>query len=102
MQFEIGKYAEQIKECCEQFEVRQLDIFGSGARSDFDDQRSDLDFLVTFEETTRIGYFNRYFGLLERLQELFSRRIDLVEEKAIENPYFKKVVAKERKLVFTR
>ncbi len=102
MAFEIGKYIEQIKECCEQFEVRRLDLFGSGARADFDEQRSDLDFLVTFVEPTRIGYSNRYFGLLEKLKEIFNREVDLVEEEAIRNPYFKKVVERERKLVFAR
>jgi hypothetical protein len=102
MKFEIGKYAEQIRESCEQFEVERLDLFGSGARADFDEERSDLDFLVSFEEQTKIGYFNRYFGLLERLQEIFKRKIDLVEEKAIENPYFKRVVEREREVVFAR
>ncbi|MGH9833301.1 MAG: nucleotidyltransferase family protein [Blastocatellia bacterium] len=102
MEFQIGKYAEQIRESCQQFEVERLDLFGSGARADFDEERSDLDFLVTFEEQTKIGYFNRYFGLLEQLQEIFKRKIDLVEEKAIQNPYFKKVVDRERKVVFAR
>ncbi len=102
MRFEIEKYAERIRESCEQFEVERLDLFGSGARADFDEERSDLDFLVTFDEQTRIGYFDRYFGFLERLQEIFKRKIDLVEEKAIQNPYFKKVVDRERKIVFAR
>jgi hypothetical protein len=102
MKFEIGKYAEQIRESCEQFEVERLDLFGSGARADFDEERSDLDFLVTFLQQTKIGYSNRYFGLLEKLKEIFNRKVDLVEEKAIRNPYFKKVVERERKLVFAR
>ena len=102
MAFDIGKYAEQLKECCEQFEVARLDLFGSGTRDDFNAEQSDLDFLVTFEGPTRIGYFDRYFGLLERLGEIFNRRVDLVEEAAITNPYFRKVVNRERKLVFAR
>ena len=102
MAFEIGKYAEQLNQCCVQFEVVRLDLFGSGARDDFNEERSDLDFLVTFDEPTRIGYFDRYFGLMEKLGEVFNRKVDLVEEKAITNPYFRKVVNRERKLVFAR
>lgn len=102
MAFDISQYVEQVVACCEQHEVLRLDLFGSGVRADFDPQRSDLDFLVTFTEQTAIGYFDRYFGLLERLGELFSRKVDLVEEKAITNPYFRKVVNRERKLVFAR
>ncbi len=102
MAFEIGKYQEQLKACCEQFEVVRLDLFGSGTRADFNAERSDLDFLVTFAEPTSIGYFDRYFGLLEKLGEIFNRQVDLVEEAAITNPYFRKVVNRERTLVFAR
>lgn len=102
MKFEIGKYAEQIKECCEQFEVQRLDLFGSGTRDDFNEARSDLDFLVTFAEPPQMGASDRYFGMLMRLGEIFNRKVDLVEEKAITNPYFRKVVNRERKLVFAR
>ena len=102
MAFEIGRYTEQLKQCCEQFEVVRLDLFGSGVRDDFNEERSDLDFLVTFDEPTKIGYFDRYFGLMGKLGEVFNRKVDLVEEKAITNPYFRKVVNRERKLVFAR
>ncbi len=102
MAFEIEKYAEQLRELCEQYEVIRLDLFGSATRADFDAERSDLDFLVTFAEPPRMRYSDRYFGLLERLGEIFNRKIDLVEESAITNPYFKKVVDRERKHVFAR
>lgn len=102
MAFDITRYADQLRQCCEQFEVVRLDLFGSGVRDDFSEERSDLDFLVTFDEPTRIGYFDRYFGLMEKLAEVFNRKVDLVEEKAITNPYFRKVVNRERKLVFAR
>ncbi|MBL8189726.1 MAG: nucleotidyltransferase domain-containing protein [Acidobacteria bacterium] len=102
MAFEVSRYAEQLKQCCEQFEVVRLDLFGSGVRDDFNEERSDLDFLVTFDEPTKIGYFDRYFGLMEKLSDIFNRKVDLVEEKAITNPYFRKVVNRERKLVFAR
>ena len=102
MAFEIEKYAEQLRELCEQYEVNRLDMFGSAVRADFNDERSDLDFLVTFNEPPKMRYSDRYFGLLARLGEVFNREIDLVEENAITNPYFRKVVNRERKLVFAR
>ena len=102
MAFEIGRYAEQLKQCCDQFEVVRLDLFGSGARDDFNEERSDLDFLVTFDEPPKMGYAARYFGLLDRLGQIFNRKIDLVEEQAITNPYFRRVVNRERKHVFAR
>lgn len=102
MAFDLNKYSEQIKESCEQFEVLRWDLFGSAARDDFNEERSDLDFLVTFDELSQMGYADRYFGLLEKLEMIFNRKVDLVEEKAIRNPYFRRVVNRERKYVFAR
>ncbi|MBV8612871.1 MAG: nucleotidyltransferase domain-containing protein, partial [Acetobacteraceae bacterium] len=50
---------------CRRFHVRQLDLFGSGADERFDPLRSDLDFLVTFEELSSDAYADAYFGLRE-------------------------------------
>lgn len=102
MAFEIGKYLEQLREYCERYGVVRLDLFGSAARDDFNEDRSDLDFLVTFEEPSKMDYADRYFGLLEDLQKLFNRKVDLIEEKAIRNPYFRRVVNRERKDVLAR
>lgn len=102
MAFEIGKYLEQLREYCERYGVVRLDLFGSAARDDFNEERSDLDFLVTFEEPPKMDYADRYFGLLEDLQKLFNRKVDLIEEKAIRNPYFRRVVNRERKDVLAR
>lgn len=102
MAFDVTRYADQLRQCCEQFEVVRLDLFGSGVRDDFNEASSDLDFLVTFDEPPNMGYADRYFGLLERLGQIFNRKIDLVEEQAITNPYFKRVVNRERKHVFAR
>jgi predicted nucleotidyltransferase len=98
MPFDIGKYLGQLREFCEQYGVVRLDLFGSAVRDDFNEEHSDPDFLVTFDEPPKMGYADRYFGLLEDLQKLFNRKVDLVEEKAIKNPYFRRVVNRERKL----
>jgi predicted nucleotidyltransferase len=84
---------EPLEGLCRQFHVARLELFGSAASGRFDDTRSDLDFLVTFEQPmTREEHADRYFGLLESLQDLFGRKIDLVEPGAIRNPYFREEV----------
>ncbi|HEX7193254.1 MAG TPA: nucleotidyltransferase domain-containing protein, partial [Thermoanaerobaculia bacterium] len=73
--------------------VKSLVLFGSAARDDFDRSLSDLDFLVEFlpnEPHTRFG--GEYFALKEDLEELFGRRVDLVEPSAIVNPYLKRSI----------
>ncbi len=86
---------------CRRFHVRRLYLFGSAATGrNFDPARSDLDFLVDFKPLTPAEYTDAYFGLREALEELSGRPIDLVTEPALENPYLRRQVEAERRLLF--
>ncbi len=85
---------------CRQFHVQRLDLFGSAADGRFDPARSDLDFLVTFNEGRDFSYSDAYFGLRESLSNLFGREIDLVTEAGLRNPYFRQSVEAQRRQVF--
>jgi predicted nucleotidyltransferase len=77
-----------------------LEVFGSAATDAFRQETSDLDFLVEFEQPTGPGYADRYFGLLEALEALFGRPVDLVVASAIKNPYFRESINKTRALLY--
>jgi hypothetical protein len=98
----IEQHRAALADLCRRFKVRRLDLFGSAARGTFDPQRSDLDFLVTLEDAQPGNYANRYLGLLLALQELFHREVDLVTERSIRNPYFRKVVEATRQPIYDR
>src|SRR4051794_40786260 len=85
---------------CRRFGVRQLDLFGSAATGRFDPARSDLDFLVVFEETPPAAYADAYFGLHAALEGLFGRKVDLVTGPALENPHFRRQVLAECRTLF--
>ena len=68
-------------------------------RDDFDPQRSDLDFLVDFESLTPGEHADAYFGLIEGLQSLFDRSIDLVESSMLRNPYRRQEIETTRVLL---
>ncbi|MEJ7840918.1 MAG: nucleotidyltransferase domain-containing protein [Rubrobacter sp.] len=88
---------EEVGRVCRRYGVEQLDIFGSAVGDDFDPERSDLDFVVSFEPRNPPGLFDRYFGLKEDLEELFGRPIDLVMEGVVSrNAYFAKSLAETR------
>jgi predicted nucleotidyltransferase len=89
-----------LRALCRRLHVRRLDLFGSAATGRFDPSRSDLDFLVEFEELLPGGYANAYFGLLEALEGLFGRPIDLLTEPGLKNPYLRKQVLRESRMVF--
>lgn len=78
----------ELDALCRRFHVRRLDAFGSAATGRMH-AGSDLDFLVEFEPLPEGGYADAYFGLLEALQALFHRSVDLVVTSAIRNPYFR-------------
>lgn len=81
-----------LSSLAERHGVQRLYLFGSAVSDAFDPVRSDLDFLVEFKPMATPGRADRYFGLLEDLELLFHRRIDLVEAGAIRNPYFRREV----------
>jgi predicted nucleotidyltransferase len=86
---------------CRRHKVRRLDLFGSAANDTFDPARSDLDFLVEFDEALKSGgYFDVYFRLREELIALYGREVDLVTVPSLKNPYLRKQVMAERQLLF--
>ena len=96
----IDDYKEDLENICARFNVRRLELFGSGSQGSFDLSKSDLDFLVEFKPMTPAEHADCYFGLLEQLQDLFKRRIDLVELESVHNPYFLEALEKSRSLVY--
>ncbi len=90
----------QIAELCRRYRVRRLDAFGSATGDGFDPRASDLDFLVEFFALAPGQRADAYFGLLEALEELFQRPVDLVMTRAITNPYFRQAVERTREVVY--
>ena len=96
---EHAKY--DIAALCRRFGVRRLDLFGSAATGAFR-EGSDLDFVVAFADTRAPGYADRYLDLAEALEALLGRDVDLVTERSIENPYFRRAVDATRRPVYER
>ncbi|HQE93135.1 MAG TPA: nucleotidyltransferase domain-containing protein [Anaerolineae bacterium] len=100
MMLEINAYMDELAELCRKYGVKRLELFGSAARGDFAAQHSDIDFVVDFAEEHPLGAFEQYFGFKEALEQLFKRSVDLVEEQAIRNPYFRQAIAQDRTMIY--
>jgi uncharacterized protein len=96
----IDERRQEIEALCRRYGVRRLDLFGSAVTGQDREERSDLDFLVEFESLPPGGYADAYFGLLESLEDLFNRPVDLVVASAIRNPYFLQAVERTKTLVY--
>jgi predicted nucleotidyltransferase len=97
---EITKRLDLLNELCRRFHVRRLDVFGSVATGDERPGESDIDFLVEFERLEPGARADAYFGLLEALEALFERHVDLVVGPTLRNPYFRESVESTKRLVY--
>lgn len=93
---------EVLGELCQRYRVRRLDLFGSATDERFDPDRSDLDFVVSFEPMSPADYAVAYLGLREALQRFAGRAVDLVTETALANPYLRRNVDATRRPLFAR
>ncbi len=90
----------EVAALCRRFHVRRLDLFGSAARGTFDPARSDLDFVVTYEEMPPEEYADVFFGLHDELADLFRRPIDLLTAESIRNPYLRESIENSRMVLY--
>ena len=96
----IEHHRTEIAALCRRFSVQRLEVFGSAADGTFDPNRSDVDFLVEFQNLEPGPLADAYFGLLAEFERIFRRRVDLVTPKAIRNPYFLRGVNETRRLLY--
>lgn len=90
----------ELKDLCSRYGVSRLELFGSAMTGAFREKDSDLDFLVEFLPTATANYADNFFGLLESLEQLFGRPVDLVVQRAIKNPYFRQSVEETKSLIY--
>ncbi len=95
----LNQHINQIKETCSKNRVKSLFAFGSVTRNELNDM-SDIDLLVDIDETDPISYTDHYFDLKEKLELLLKRPIDLLEAKAIRNPFLRDEIDKTKVLIY--
>ena len=95
----LETYAPDIIKLCESHKVKSLYAFGSVLTDAFD-KESDIDLIVDFSNMEVEDYADNYFDFKFFLKDILKRQVDLLEEKTIKNPYFRKSVNQQRQLVY--
>jgi len=90
---------DELKRLCNTYNVKSMYVFGSVCTDKFNDN-SDIDILISFETLSIDQYTDNYFDLHYKLQDLFGRKIDLVTEKSLSNPYFIKGLEQTKQLIY--
>jgi len=95
----IDQYRPTIEALCRQHKVRRLYAFGSVLSERFTPD-SDIDLLVDFSDVDLQSYADNYFDFKYALETIFSHSVDLIEEQALRNPYFKQSIEAQRQLLY--
>ena len=95
-----GEKLEALATLCRRFHVRTPDVFGSAVAGRFDPARSDLDFLVEFENPRAGGSPKGWLGLEQVLAALFGRPVDVLSVSSLKNPFLRRSVEATKRRLF--
>ena len=95
----LQKYSAEINNLCTLYKVNKLYVFGSVLTDKFN-AASDIDLIVDFKPIDLLDYADNYFDFKFKLQEILHHPIDLLEEKALKNPYFIQSINQQKQLIY--
>ena len=97
VEFNINK----IIAICKRFHVRRLWVFGSILTSRFNDD-SDIDLCVDFDwdNIPLMESADNFFDFQDALEKLLNRKVDITDDSAVRNPYFRQELNETRRLVY--
>jgi predicted nucleotidyltransferase len=90
---------DKIRDLCAKHKVGKLFAFGSVLTNRFHNE-SDIDLIVDFKGVDLYEYADNYFDLKYSLEDLFKRNVDLLEDKAINNPYLRQSIDSTKQLIY--
>ena len=94
-------HREDIARLCHVHGVERLEVFGSAADGRFNSERSDYDFIASFDARGEPSLGRRFVAFAEALEGLLGRPVDLMTDHPIENPYLRRAIDASRQLVFS-
>jgi uncharacterized protein len=95
----IESHIKEILNLCKSHKVKSLYAFGSVLTDDFNPE-SDVDLIVDFQQLDVLDYGDNYYELKFSLENIFKRSVDLLEEKAIKNPFFRETINQKKQLIY--
>jgi predicted nucleotidyltransferase len=97
----IEQYKTEMANLCTKYKVKELYAFGSVLDEGKFNEQSDVDLMVKFNDDVEIlDYANLFFGLIEELECLFNRRVDLYTINPIENRFLRENIEATKKIVY--
>jgi len=99
---EILKYQNDFMNVCKNHKVKYLYAFGSTTTDKFDFMKSDIDFLVEIDSSDPLDRGEKLISLWDKFEDIFHRKVDLLTESSIKNPYLRKSIDSTKILIYDR
>jgi predicted nucleotidyltransferase len=97
----LDNYQNHLSVLCRQYNVKALYAFGSVLTERFSNN-SDVDLIVDFDKKAIDDCFLNYFDFKYSLEDLFKRKVDLLEEQPIRNPVLRRTIERNKQLIYGR
>ncbi len=97
---EILKQVNDFKPLCQKHNVKSLYAFGSSTTDNFDFSKSDIDLLVEREDIDPIERGEKLISLWDTFELFFHRKVDLLTDSSIHNPYLRKSIDSTKILIY--
>jgi predicted nucleotidyltransferase len=96
----IATRKKEFETLCSRHKVKYLFAFGSSITDRFDPTKSDIDLLVevTYEDPITRG--EMLISLWDSLEKFFARRVDLLTDASIKNPFLRKSIDSSKVLIY--
>lgn len=91
-----------LVDLCRSHNVDKLYLFGSAATDQFNSDKSDIDLLVTLDISNPVDRGEALLSLWDKFESLFNRKVDLLTETSIKNPFLKNSINRTKKLIYDR
>jgi hypothetical protein len=97
---EILKNKKDFTLLCKDHSVKYLYAFGSSVTGKFDVNKSDIDLLVEIESLDPIERGENLLALWDLFEIFFRRKVDLLTDSSIRNPYLRKSIDSTKVLIY--
>jgi hypothetical protein len=94
----IDLHKDKIEDLCKKWKIAEFSIFGSALREDFS-PKSDVDVLISFEPDIPWSLFD-WVDMIEELQGILGRAVDLVEKSGLRNPFRRREILNSRQVIY--
>ncbi len=98
MRLPIPLDQEKIEDFCRRWKISEFSLFGSVLREDFGSE-SDVDVLISFEPEIPWSLFD-WMDMVEELQEILGREVDVVEKSGLRNPFRRRAILTTRRVIY--